>query len=327
MVTKKHGSQSSETATTTKSNTTTTSGTQKATKSSDANLSNLGIRPNDFTGFKMGTTTYDVTVPEDIEKVEVYATANNSKAKVTGTGTKNLEKGKNTLSVVVTAEDGTTKTYTINVTRQGEDDEEEHTENVQDKYSGDGLASLKVGDLELTPKFDTNIYEYKVKYIGEDEKIDIDATATDPYYTVEVTGNQNLKEGENIITILVSDPDGNNVATYQVTINKSLVDEEAIAKEQEEARKKEEQKKKLIIGGIIVVVVIGIIIFVIVRHRRNKAWAEEYSVPFSGLNDDDDEDDQEYRNQLEDYDENMNYIEEIEEEEPKRKRHKAKRFK
>ena len=44
-------------------------------ESSNANLSNLGIRPNDFSGFKPGTTTYNVTVPEDVESVEVYATA------------------------------------------------------------------------------------------------------------------------------------------------------------------------------------------------------------------------------------------------------------
>jgi len=262
------------------------SNTQSNQKSSNANLSDLGIRPNDFTGFKMGTTTYDVTVPEDVEQVEVYATAQDSKTTVTGTGIKTLEKGVNNLAVVVTAEDGTTKTYTINVTREGK---EENTENVQDQYSGDGLASLKVGDLKLSPEFDTNIYEYTVKYIGENEKIEIEATATDPYYMIEITGNEDLKEGENLVTILVSDPDGENVATYQITVNKSLVDEAALAREQEEARKKEQQKKQLIIGGVVAVVAIGIIIFFIIRRRRNRAWAGDYSVPYSELNDDEED--------------------------------------
>ena len=90
-------------------------------ESSNANLSNLGIKPNDFSGFKPGTTTYNVTVPEDVESVEVYATAQDSGASISGTGNKTLEYGENALSVVVTAEDGTTqKTYTINVTREGE---------------------------------------------------------------------------------------------------------------------------------------------------------------------------------------------------------------
>lgn len=269
--------------TVTSTNSSSTSNTQQTKKSNNANLSNLGIRPNDFTGFKMGTTSYEVMVPEKVKQVEVYATAQDAKASITGTGMKNLEKGKNTLSVVVTAEDGTTKTYTIHVTREGA--EEENTENIQERYSGDGLATLKVGDLELSPKFDTGIYEYTVKYIGEEQKIEIEATATDPYYTIETTGNENLKEGENIITILISDPDGKNVATYQVMIHKSLVDEEVLAREQEEARKKEEQKKQLIVGGIVAVIVIGVILFLMIRHRKNRAWAEEYSVPFSGIND------------------------------------------
>lgn len=314
-------------------------------KSSNANLKNLGIKPHDFSGFKSGTTSYSVTVPNDTDSIEVYATVQDSSAKVTGTGKKNLEVGINDFDVTVTAEDGTKKTYTIHVTRQ---EEEQNTEAVQEQYSGDGLASLNIENLELSPKFDTIIYEYTVKYIGENTTLNIETTTTDPYYTVEITGNEELKEGENIINILVTDPDGKNVATYQITVNKSLVDEEAIAREQEEARKKEQQKQ-IIIGGIIGIILILIIIILIIRHRRNKAWAEEYSIPFSGINDDENDD-----NQLEDFDDNMNYIgddeqqlskeqarekflnnynkdynDEVEEieETPRRKKHKGKRFK
>lgn len=323
-----------------------TSNTQSYQKSSNASLSNLGIRPNDFTGFKAGTTTYDVTVPEEVEQIEVYATAQDAKASVTGTGMKSLEKGKNTISVVVTAESGTTKTYTINVTRE---ETEENTENVQEQYSGDGLATLKVGDFKLSPEFDTNIYEYKVKYIGEDKKIDIDATATDPYYIIEITGNEDLEEGENLITILVSDPDGNNVATYQVTIDKSLVDEEALIREQEEAKKAEEQKKKLIIGAVIAVVAIGVIVFFIIRYRRNRTWAEDYSMPYDGLNNEEDyyygDDYEEIEDKFEEFEEDNKEIskkqareefldnyetgsyEDEYEEVDRTKRHRGKRFK
>ena len=104
-------------------------------KSSNANLSNLGIRPNDFSGFKAGTTSYDVTVPADTDTIEIYATAQDSNAKISGTGSKKLEAGKNTFSVVVTAEDGTKKTYTINITKS--EGKGENTESVQEQYSGD----------------------------------------------------------------------------------------------------------------------------------------------------------------------------------------------
>ena len=274
------------------------SGTSTTTEeSSNANLSNLGIRPNDFTGFMPGTTTYDVTVPQDVETIEVYATAQDSRATVSGTGNKTLEYGANVLNVVVTAEDGTTKTYTINVTREGEGEAEETDEIIN------GLSNITIGDLELNPSFATDVYEYTVKYIGEDTSLDIQTVTTDPSYTVEILGNEELKVGENTITILVSDSEGNNVATYQVTINKSLIDEEALAREEEQRQREEQTRMFMIAGGIIAIIII-IVVIIIIKRRRNRAYAEEFSgVPFAGINEEDDYyDDYNNDNQFDDYD-------------------------
>ena len=331
-------------------------------KSNNANLKDFGIKPHDFSGFKPDKTSYEATVPSEAESVEIYAVLQDENAKITGTGIKKLELGDNNFDVTVIAEDGTKKTYKINIIRDGEGKgkqedkqeveiaEEQNTETVQEQYSGDGLASLDIENLELSPSFDTVIYEYTAKYIGENTSLDIKTTTTDPYYTVEITGNEELKEGENIINVLVSDPDGKNIATYQITVNKSLVDQEAISREQEEIRKKEQQKG-IIIGGTIGFVILVIIIVLIIRHRRDKAWAEEYSVPFSGLNDDEDlpkvlrDDKEDDRTELDETEQELtkeqarekflnNYnsdnsyedYDEIEEN-PKRKRHKGKRFK
>lgn len=265
-------------------------------ESSNANLSNLGIRPNDFSGFKPGTTTYNVTVPEDVESVEVYATAQDSNASISGTGNKTLEYGENALNVVVTAEDGTIKTYTINVTREGEEtNETDETEGETEIING--LSNITIGDLELSPAFKKDVYEYTVKYIGENTSLDIQAVPTDPDYTVEILGNEDLKEGENIITILVADGEGNNVATYQLTVNKSLVDEEALAKEEEERQQQEQRKMFMIAGGIIVLILV-IVIIIVIKRRRNRVYAEEFSgVPFAGINDED-----EYDNDYDNYD-------------------------
>lgn len=298
--TEKNNAATNQNAKNTNSNSNTSKTTTKA-KSTNADLSNLGIKPNDFSGFSPNKTTYDVTVPADVTEVEVYATAKDSKAKISGTGKKKLEDGKNALAVVVTAESGATKTYTINVTKEGSE-EQENTEEVTQR----GLSNFKINNLEISPKFETNVYEYTAKYIGEGTKLDITATPTDPKYVVEIMGNEELKEGENIITILVSDNEGENVATYQITLTKSLVDEEAIAREQEEARKKEEQKKMLIIGGVVAVVIIAIIIYLIIRNRRNSAWEEDYMMPYTGNENDgfiDDESEEDYNNQ-DDYQDN-----------------------
>ena len=270
-------------------------------ESSNANLSNLGIRPNDFSGFKPGTTTYNVTVPEDVESVEVYATAQDSNASISGTGNKTLEYGENALNVVVTAEDGTIKTYTINVTREGEEtNETDETEGETEIING--LSNITIGDLELSPAFKKDVYEYTVKYIGENTSLDIQAVPTDPDYTVEILGNEDLKEGENIITILVADGEGNNVATYQLTVNKSLVDEEALAKEEEERQQQEQRKMFMIAGGIIALILI-IVIIIVIKRRRNRAYAEEFSgVPFAGINDED-----EYDNDYDNYDDDNQF--------------------
>ena len=280
--------------------------TTTQTKSNNANLKDLGIRPNDFSGFKASQTTYNVTVPNNVDAVEVYATAQDSNATLSGTGKKSLQEGANALMVTVTAQDGTKKTYTINVTREAAEENEEEAEVDEDvKEQAKGLQKIEIAGIALSPEFKTNVYEYTAKYIGEETEIKVDAVATDSDYIVEVTGNKNLQEGENIITILVSDAKGNNVATYQITLNKSLVDEEALAREQEEARQKQEKQRKMIAGGIAaLLLIIAIIVFVIIRRRRNKILAEEYSVPFSGLNNDDYD---ENANQLEDFDQNMNY--------------------
>ena len=288
-------------------------------------------------------TSYDVTVPADTDTIEIYATAQDSNAKISGTGSKKLEAGKNTFSVVVTAEDGTKKTYTINITKS--EGKGENTESVQEQYSGDGLASLEIEKLELSPKFDTTIHEYTVKYIGEKDKLDINVTTTDPYYTTEITGNEELKEGENIINILVSDPDGKNVATYQITVNKSLVDEKALA---DEKQKEEQKNQRIIIGSIIgIVVILIIIIVIVVKRRRNRQWEEEYTVPFSGINESKEEEnsideieenedigftkeqarEKFLSNYNKNYDEDgLGSYEEIEEP-TKKKKHKGKRFK
>ncbi len=252
-------SQNSEN-TTTKSNKTKTT-----TKSNNANLSNLGITPNDFSGFKPETTSYEVTVPENIQTVEVYAKTQDAKAKVTGTGKKSLQTGENKQEVIVTAENGTQKTYTINIIREIKQEAESvKTENNQESQ---GLAELKISQVSLEPEFKTDVYEYSAKYIGESTKLEIEAKPTEEGDTIEIVGNDNLVEGENVITLLVSDKKGDNVATYQITINKSLADAEAIAT-QEAAPK--EQQTKMIMGGVATVIVLVIMIFIFIRLKKNR---------------------------------------------------------
>ena len=63
--------------------------------------------------FNSDTTNYSVEVDSDTTSVKVNAKANDDNAKVSGDGEVEVHEGSNTINVVVEAESGATKTYTI----------------------------------------------------------------------------------------------------------------------------------------------------------------------------------------------------------------------
>ena len=95
-------------------------------KSSDSSLSSLIISAGSLSPeFAAGTKDYTTTVDYSVSSLAVTATPADSKATVTSvTGNDSLEVGENTVSIVVTAENGATSTYNIVVTRRSEDDPE-----------------------------------------------------------------------------------------------------------------------------------------------------------------------------------------------------------
>lgn len=95
-------------------------------KSSDSSLSSLIISAGSLSPeFAAGTKDYTTTVDYSVSSLAVTATPADSKATVTSvTGNDSLEVGENTVSIIVTAENGATSTYNIVVTRRSEDDPE-----------------------------------------------------------------------------------------------------------------------------------------------------------------------------------------------------------
>ena len=88
------------------------------TASGNNNLSSLSISPGTLSpGFSAGTTSYSASVSNSTTSVAVSAKAADGKAKVAVWGNTGLSVGNNTVTVQVTAENGSKKTYTINVNR------------------------------------------------------------------------------------------------------------------------------------------------------------------------------------------------------------------
>lgn len=104
-------------------NTTTNDNNSKNTNlSSDNTLKSLSVSSGTLSPeFKKDVTEYKVEVENEIEKIKINATANDKEATIKGIGEKSLKVGKNSYGIVVVAENGKTKTYTVVVTRKEED--------------------------------------------------------------------------------------------------------------------------------------------------------------------------------------------------------------
>lgn len=277
-------------------------------KSSNANLSNLGIKPNDFKGFKPTTKKYNVTVPNDVTSVEVYAYKGNEGQSVSGTGVKNLKEGENTFEVKVVSEDKSkTNTYTIVVTRESLENNEDSNNTTEDTNtiideqlpvdesntdaSGLTLKSLKIEGItdkenitiepNISPDFSPDIYEYTTTVQFDVNSLKIEAEPNSENTTIEILGNENFQIGENIVTILLKDNDTGEQQTYQIIVNKTS---DAIILENNI-----KYIKWGIIIAIIVIILIAIIIAVVNYRKRtkirdsefgsNNIFDDEYDVP------------------------------------------------
>lgn len=186
---------------------------EPAAKSTEAILKNLGIRPNDFTGFRQNKKEYSVEVPNSTSEVEVYAEALKGEI-ISGTGKVSLKEGETTtVNVVVKAEAGNTEAYTLKIKRRTA---EEEAQSASD-------ATLK--NLGINPKeydfsgFKKDQTEYSVEVPNEIKTVEIYAEATDSKAQVTGTGDIELNEGANEAKVEVVAQDGTK-KTYTITITR-----------------------------------------------------------------------------------------------------------
>lgn len=89
--------------------------------SANANLSSIKLSNGSLSpAFNANTTSYTATVKYSVDKITVTGAVADGKSTYTGGGTFDLKVGDNERVLTVTAEDGTKKTYTVNVKRMTE---------------------------------------------------------------------------------------------------------------------------------------------------------------------------------------------------------------
>jgi hypothetical protein len=208
---------------------------EAATLSSNANLSIRSVTGYAISpAFNADTTAYTLTVPNAVSSITSNATkADNAAKSVSGTGTKNLSVGSNPFDVVVTAEDNTTKTYTIIVTRQ----------EAEAVLSNDAmLDNIVVGDGALSPAFSATTLNYTVNVAGNVNSITLEVVKRNASQTVVGNGQKTLQVGSNPFTITVTAEDGVSSTVYTVTVvratnNNGNPENPATAVETQTARK------------------------------------------------------------------------------------------
>jgi len=153
--------------------------------------------------FDPNTYKYNMTVPKDTEEITFIAMKSSSEVKVTGNGDYTLNTGDNEINFVVTAPDGKTKTYTVVVTRGASDN----------NY----IESLLVHEGVISPEFDKNKSNYAVSVRNNLSSVTLDVILEDENASYEVIGNENLKQGTNLVTIRVTAENG-DVRDYTIEV-------------------------------------------------------------------------------------------------------------
>ena len=167
-------------------------------RSKNNNIKELSVEGYDLT--KVDNNNYTLSVPNDVTSINIKATAEDSKSKVTGAGSHDINIGENNIEVVVTAENGSQNKITIKVTRK-------------DGYYLEDLDSVlknnKIDDINITIKSDTKITAQdleKIKSSGKTVKFNYYNDDKSLVYSWIVDGTK-LKNTNDLLTTISNDSD------------------------------------------------------------------------------------------------------------------------
>ncbi|MGE5703872.1 MAG: cadherin-like beta sandwich domain-containing protein [Clostridia bacterium] len=200
--------------------------------STDNTLSALALSGTSLSPvFASGTTAYSASVANAVDSINVTPTVADSTATVkvnsnaTTSGSAStvaLNVGANTITVEVTAQDSTVKTYTITVTRA--------------QSSNADLNNLTLSAGTLSPAFASGTTNYTARVTSNVKSITVTPTVSDHNATVQVrvnggtyapvmsdspSGTLNLNVGANTVDVQVRAQDQMTENTYRINITRA----------------------------------------------------------------------------------------------------------
>jgi hypothetical protein len=175
--------------------------------------------------FTKTTTDYVVIVENNISSIVLGATADYSKSSISGLGTKTLAIYSNIFNIVVTAENGSKRTYSINVQRK------DSNGLASPPSTNNYLREIKfTGYEDFNGAFVKETLDYVLNVGNLVTTVEMIATPDDSKSIVEIT-QAPLVVGQNVFKIKVTAENG-DIKTYTITINRSsdvpTVDEDEI---------------------------------------------------------------------------------------------------
>lgn len=214
-------------------------------KSSNNYLRALAVSGGSIS-FQKTKTSYNVNVPNTQTTTNITAATEDARASLTGTGTRTLKVGKNTFNVVVTAESGAKRTYTIVVNRAaaeqpqqpqqptpqpeptpepvpetpglpGDGTHQIEAPNTDKKDSNNKLSKLSIEGLSLP--FDPANVEYELFVGFETGEINIIAESESTKAKITGAGSNKLTVGRNVIRVTVTAENG-KTRVYEIVINR-----------------------------------------------------------------------------------------------------------
>lgn len=189
---------------------------RKDNRSGENSLSSLNVSDGSLSpGFSSGNTNYSIEVPYSVSSLNIKANPKDSKASVKIENNSLTAEETTDVRVVVTAENGEKKTYTISAKRGKDPNKVLSTDN--------NLVSLATDIGILSPVFSSENTNYAIYLPYEVEKINLTYEVSEKKYAqVNFNGPDTLGVGNNIYTISVKAENGEE-KVYTISVVRAKV--------------------------------------------------------------------------------------------------------